>query len=417
MRAAHPLDEWLEDQVGPSTEERNRGRHGTVWLPTYVEHRYIARVQEPTFLVLAALAAEPLHGYGIIQAVGELSDGAVRLRPGTLYPALDRLTADELVEMEREEVVDGRLRRYYRLTDEGAGRLQAEVERMRRNAEAAAARLAARSATAADPAPAGRPARPASRRPRGSGMSLEHSYRRLLSSLSTVLSRASRRRDHRDPHGRRVAGPRRPDRLASARSDPRRRAGAARSAQPDGLAAGAALAAPVCLTLAAADALAALLEGPRSTAEVVVAAAWMLAVAGRALAPRWGGVMVLLALVTTGGAMATGQPYELWRVAGWGLAAVLGDLSPLARSTSRSPGPTARRPDRRGGAGRCHPLVAGLPADNLDHRLRRWCPDLARCDRRPDRARSHGRRRGSRGSSPPRPHRLGGVRRRWRPGG
>jgi DNA-binding PadR family transcriptional regulator len=105
-------------------------------------------LQEPTFLVLAALATEPLHGYGIIQAVGGLSEGTVRLRPGTLYPALDRLTADGLVEQEREEIVDGRLRRYYRLTDEGAGRLQTEVDRMRRNAEAAAARLAARSAAA-----------------------------------------------------------------------------------------------------------------------------------------------------------------------------------------------------------------------------------------------------------------------------
>jgi DNA-binding PadR family transcriptional regulator len=114
-------------------------------------------MQEPTFLVLAALAGEPLHGYGIIQAVGELSDGVVRLRPGTLYPALDRLTADELVEMEREEVVDGRLRRYYRLTDDGATRLQAEAERLRRNAEAAEARLAARAA--ADPGPRARPAR------------------------------------------------------------------------------------------------------------------------------------------------------------------------------------------------------------------------------------------------------------------
>ena len=115
-------------------------------------------MQEPTFLVLAALAGEPLHGYGIIQAVGELSDGVVRLRPGTLYPALDRLTADELVEMEREEVVDGRLRRYYRLTDDGAARLQAEAERLRRNAEAAEARLAARAA-AADPGPRSRAAR------------------------------------------------------------------------------------------------------------------------------------------------------------------------------------------------------------------------------------------------------------------
>ena len=105
-------------------------------------------LQEPTFLVLAALAGESLHGYGIIQRVTELSDGRVQLRAGTLYPALDRLATDGLVELEREEVVDNRLRRYYRLTEAGAGRLSVDVERQRRNAEAAAARLAARSAVA-----------------------------------------------------------------------------------------------------------------------------------------------------------------------------------------------------------------------------------------------------------------------------
>jgi DNA-binding PadR family transcriptional regulator len=103
-------------------------------------------MREPTFLILTALAAQPLHGYGLILAVDELSDGQIQLRAGTLYPALDRLTDDALVELDREEIVDGRLRRYYRLTDEGARRLTDEVERLRRNAEAAATRLEARLA-------------------------------------------------------------------------------------------------------------------------------------------------------------------------------------------------------------------------------------------------------------------------------
>lgn len=104
-------------------------------------------LQEPTFLVLAALASESLHGYAIIQRVTELSDGRVQLRAGTLYPALDRLTTDGLVELDREEVVDNRLRRYYRLTETGADRLSVDMQRQRRNAEAAATRLAARAAT------------------------------------------------------------------------------------------------------------------------------------------------------------------------------------------------------------------------------------------------------------------------------
>jgi DNA-binding PadR family transcriptional regulator len=102
-------------------------------------------LHEPTFLVLAALAAEPLYGYGIIQAITELSDGRVELRAGTLYPALDRLTTDGLIDVAREEIVGGRLRRYYRLTDAGAERLAVDVERHRHNAEAAATRLAART--------------------------------------------------------------------------------------------------------------------------------------------------------------------------------------------------------------------------------------------------------------------------------
>lgn len=117
----------------------------------------MAPLHEPTFLVLAALASEPLHGYGVIRAVEELSEGRVTLRAGTLYPALDRLTADGLVELAHEEVVDNRLRRYYQLTAAGVDRLTADVERQRHNVEAAAARLAARAkASASTPRGSGR---------------------------------------------------------------------------------------------------------------------------------------------------------------------------------------------------------------------------------------------------------------------
>ncbi|MEU4243345.1 helix-turn-helix transcriptional regulator [Actinoplanes sp. NPDC026619] len=98
-------------------------------------------MQEPTFLILTALAAEPLHGYGVIQSVAELSGGDVKLRAGTLYGALDRLAEQALIEVDREEAVDGRLRRYYKLTDSGAGALSAEVDRLRRNASAAEKQL------------------------------------------------------------------------------------------------------------------------------------------------------------------------------------------------------------------------------------------------------------------------------------
>ena len=48
-------------------------------------------MQEPTFLILTALAAGPQHGYGIITDAEGISGGVARLQTGTLYMALDRL--------------------------------------------------------------------------------------------------------------------------------------------------------------------------------------------------------------------------------------------------------------------------------------------------------------------------------------
>lgn len=111
-------------------------------------------ITEPMFLALTALVDEPRHGYGIVQEVDRLSGGRVQLKIGSLYGVLDRLAADGLVELDREEVQQGRLRRYYRLTDEGAQVLADEAARLAANAEAATARLRARNASA----PATRPA-------------------------------------------------------------------------------------------------------------------------------------------------------------------------------------------------------------------------------------------------------------------
>jgi PadR family transcriptional regulator PadR len=87
-------------------------------------------IREPTYFVLAALMDGPLHGYAIIKRAEELSDGRVRMAAGTLYAALDRLSAEGLVRVLSEEVVNGRARRYYGLTDEGVAVLRAEAARM-----------------------------------------------------------------------------------------------------------------------------------------------------------------------------------------------------------------------------------------------------------------------------------------------
>ena len=98
-------------------------------------------MQEATFLILTALADGSQHGYGIIADVAKISGGRVNLRAGTLYTALDRLRADSLISLDREEIVDGRLRRYYRLTPDGARQLADEAARLRANAAAALSRL------------------------------------------------------------------------------------------------------------------------------------------------------------------------------------------------------------------------------------------------------------------------------------
>ena len=91
-------------------------------------------MSSPSYFILAALLDGPLHGYGIIKKAAELSNGRVRLAAGTLYGALDRLAEQGLVLADRQEVVEGRTRRYYRLTERGIHALQEEAARMQQAA-------------------------------------------------------------------------------------------------------------------------------------------------------------------------------------------------------------------------------------------------------------------------------------------
>jgi PadR family transcriptional regulator, regulatory protein PadR len=93
-------------------------------------------VSEATYYILAALLDGRLHGYGIIKKVASISGGSAKLTTGTLYGALDRLAGQGLVAADGEEQVEGRLRRYYRITDEGAEAVRTEADRMRRAARA-----------------------------------------------------------------------------------------------------------------------------------------------------------------------------------------------------------------------------------------------------------------------------------------
>src|ERR687894_287859 len=101
-------------------------------------------LSEQTLLILSALADRPRHGYALITEVSAMTDGRITLRAGTLYGALDRLSGQGLVRADREEIENGRLRRYYALTDSGAEALSVQTERMEATAKVARERLALR---------------------------------------------------------------------------------------------------------------------------------------------------------------------------------------------------------------------------------------------------------------------------------
>ncbi|KNB53132.1 PadR family transcriptional regulator [Streptomyces caatingaensis] len=98
-------------------------------------------MQEPTLLLLTALADVPRHGYAIAREVESISGGRVKLRTGTLYGALERLLQQGLIEVHKEEIVDSRLRRTYTLTAPGRAALAVEAERIAATAREATRRL------------------------------------------------------------------------------------------------------------------------------------------------------------------------------------------------------------------------------------------------------------------------------------
>jgi PadR family transcriptional regulator len=94
-------------------------------------------------LVLTALKTEPGHGYSIIRAVRDRSDGEFELLEGSLYPALHRLERDRLVTSSWSNVA-GRKRRVYKLSRKGRAVLEQQERDWRRFERAMNLVLAAR---------------------------------------------------------------------------------------------------------------------------------------------------------------------------------------------------------------------------------------------------------------------------------
>ncbi|MGL3149571.1 PadR family transcriptional regulator [Microbacterium sp. A82] len=106
---------------------------------------------QPSFWILTALASHRRHGYEILQAAATASEGRVALKVPTLYAALERLEADGSIRADGEEIVNGRARRYFIITDEGTARLSTEVESMEQAVRAARNQLATHKAAIAFP--------------------------------------------------------------------------------------------------------------------------------------------------------------------------------------------------------------------------------------------------------------------------
>jgi PadR family transcriptional regulator, regulatory protein PadR len=85
-------------------------------------------------LILKALDAAPLHGWGISARIEQLSDGAFRVGQGSLYPALHRFEKRDWVTSYWQTTENNRMARYYLLTPVGRRALDTEVEQWRRYA-------------------------------------------------------------------------------------------------------------------------------------------------------------------------------------------------------------------------------------------------------------------------------------------
>jgi DNA-binding PadR family transcriptional regulator len=85
--------------------------------------------------ILLALADGEQHGYAIAQAVESLTDGTVRMGPGTLYGSIGRMVTSGLIEeatRARGRAADDERRRFYRMTPLGRRVLESETDRLAR---------------------------------------------------------------------------------------------------------------------------------------------------------------------------------------------------------------------------------------------------------------------------------------------
>jgi transcriptional regulator len=94
-------------------------------------------------LILKAVSLGPLHGYGILLRIGQISKGALAIEQGALYPALFRLVRRGLLKATWGTSENNRRAKFYELTADGRKRLREESEGWKRLAAAIGAALKA----------------------------------------------------------------------------------------------------------------------------------------------------------------------------------------------------------------------------------------------------------------------------------
>jgi PadR family transcriptional regulator PadR len=86
-------------------------------------------------LILKAVSLGPLHGYGVLLRIQQISGNLLEIQQGSLYPALYRLEHQGWITSEWGESENKRKAKYYRLTGTGKRRLQAETSKWNRMAD------------------------------------------------------------------------------------------------------------------------------------------------------------------------------------------------------------------------------------------------------------------------------------------
>lgn len=86
-------------------------------------------------LILKAVSLGPLHGYGVLLRIQQISGDRLEIQQGSLYPALYRLEHQGWITSEWGESENKRKAKYYRLTAAGRRRLQTEAEKWNRMAD------------------------------------------------------------------------------------------------------------------------------------------------------------------------------------------------------------------------------------------------------------------------------------------